>query len=88
MKSPLDLMAVALLLWKSRRTTTMIERLHGECRRRVKTQGSLPTADAAELLLCGLMISGQIRKRRSEGGHELGQLDELLATTPEPHQAA
>jgi hypothetical protein len=34
-------------------TTNMIERLHGEFRRRVKTQGSLPTEDAALVLSSG-----------------------------------
>jgi len=43
--------------WKSLRTTNAIERLNGEFRRRVKTQGSLPTAQAAELLLFGVIIS-------------------------------
>ena len=36
--------------WKALRTTNTIERLHEEFRRRVKTQGSLPTEDAA--LVC------------------------------------
>jgi quercetin dioxygenase-like cupin family protein len=33
--------------WKTLRTTNTIERLHEELRRRVKTQGSLPSEDAA-----------------------------------------
>lgn len=33
--------------WKTLRTTNVIERLNGEFRRRVKTQASLPTEDAA-----------------------------------------
>ena len=37
--------------WKSLRTTNAIERLNGEFRRRVKTQGSLPSAQAAETIL-------------------------------------
>src|SRR5439155_798187 len=41
--------------WKTLRTTNVIERLHEEFRRRVKTQGSLPTEDAALVLLCGLV---------------------------------
>jgi transposase-like protein len=60
--------------WKSLRTTNAIERLNGEFRRRVKTQGSLPSAQAAELLLFGLIISGQIRMRRIDGWRELKQL--------------
>jgi transposase-like protein len=39
--------------WKTLRTTNVIERLHEEFRRRVKTQGSLPTEDAALVLLFG-----------------------------------
>jgi len=60
--------------WKSLRTTNAIERLNGEFRRRVKTQGSLPSAQAAELLLFGLIISGQIRMRRIDGWQDLKQL--------------
>jgi transposase-like protein len=37
--------------WKTLRTTNTIERLHEEFRRRVKTQGSLPSEDAALVLL-------------------------------------
>ncbi len=64
--------------WKSLRTTNAIERLHGEFRRRVKTQGSLPNAQAAELLLFGLLSSGQIRMRRIDGWQHLGQIPEPL----------
>jgi transposase-like protein len=53
--------------WKTLRTTNVIERLHSEFRRRVKTQGSLPTEDAALVLLFGLVASGQIRLRRVDG---------------------
>jgi putative transposase len=53
--------------WKTLRTTNVIERLYGEFRRRVKTQGSLPTEDAALVLLFGLVASGQIRLRRLDG---------------------
>ena len=60
--------------WKSLRTTNTIERLNGEFRRRVKTQGSLPSAQAAELLLFGLIVSGQIRMRRIDGWQDLKQL--------------
>ena len=44
--------------WKTLRTTNVIERLHEEFRRRVKTQGSLPTEDAALVLLFSLAASG------------------------------
>jgi putative transposase len=60
--------------WKSLRTTNAIERLNGEFRRRVKTQGSLPSAQAAELLLFGLIISGQIGMRRIDGWRDLKQV--------------
>lgn len=62
--------------WKSLRSTNAIERLQGEFRRRVKTQGSLPDAKAAELLLFGLLISGQIRVRRIEGWQQMSQIPE------------
>lgn len=65
--------------WKSLRTTNAIERLNGEFRRRVKTQGSLPSAQAAELLLFGLIISGQIHMRRIDGWRELKQVSVLKA---------
>ena len=65
--------------WKSLRTTNIIERLNGEFRRRVKTQGSLPDAKAAELLLFGLLISGQIHMRRIDGWRELKHLSVLKA---------
>lgn len=57
--------------WKCLRSTNAIERLNEEFRRRVKTQGSLPTAQAAELLLFGLILSGQIRMRRIDGWRDL-----------------
>jgi transposase-like protein len=65
--------------WKPLRTTNAIERLNGEFRRRVKTQGSLPSAQAAELLLFGLIISGQIHMRRIDGWRELKQVTLLKA---------
>jgi len=65
--------------WKSLRTTNAIERLNGEFRRRVKTQGSLPSAQAAELLLFGLIISGQINMRRIDGWQDLKQVTLLKA---------
>jgi len=61
-------------LWKSLRTTNAIERLNGEFRRRVKTQNSLPDARAAERLLFGLILSGQIQMRRIDGWRELKQV--------------
>jgi transposase-like protein len=58
---------------KSLRTTNAIERLHGEVRRRFKTQGSLPPAQAAELLRFGLITSSQVRMRRIDGWRALAQ---------------
>ena len=65
--------------WKSLRTTNAIERLNGEFRRRVKTQSSLPDARAAERLLFGLIISGQIQMRRIDGWRDLKQVSLLKA---------
>lgn len=65
--------------WKVLRTTNAIERLNGEFRRRVKTQSSLPDALAAERLLFGLIVSGQIRMRRIDGWHDIKQATMLKA---------
>lgn len=64
--------------WKSLRTTNAIERLNGEFRRRVKTQASLPNAQAGELLLFGLLVSGQIRVRRIDGWEQLNQIPQPI----------
>src|SRR2546421_13084606 len=45
---------------------TIIERLNGEFRRRVKTQGSLPSEGAAPVLLFGLIATGPIPLRKNE----------------------
>jgi len=58
-------------IWKSLRTTNLIERLNGEFRRRVKTQGSFPTEAAALVLLFGLIASGAIRMRKIDGYQKL-----------------
>jgi hypothetical protein len=50
-----------------------------EFRRRVKTQSSLPDASAAERLLFGLIISGQIQMRRIDGWRDLKQVAPLKA---------
>jgi len=62
--------------WKTLRTTNVIERLHEEFRRRVKTQGSLPSEDAAVILLFSLVASGQIKLRRIDGW---GKIDAVLS---------
>jgi len=64
-------------LWKVLRTTNAIERLHEEFRRRVKTQGSLPDAQSAELLFFGLLMSGQVLLRRVRGWRHLSQVPEV-----------
>lgn len=61
------------LQWKTIRTTNVIERLNGEFRRRVKTQGSLPSEDCALVLLYSLVASGQIILRRLDGYEQLGK---------------
>lgn len=65
--------------WKSLRTTNAIERLNEEFRRRVKTQGSLPDARAAERLLFGLIIGGQIQMRRIDGWQDIKKVSPLKA---------
>jgi hypothetical protein len=45
----------------------VIERLHEEFRRRVRTQGSLPSEEAAVVLLFGLVATGKIKLRRIDG---------------------
>jgi transposase-like protein len=57
--------------WKNIRTTNVIERLNGEFRRRVKTQGSLPSEESALVLLYGLLATGQIRLRKIDGFKKL-----------------
>ena len=57
--------------WKTLRTTNVIERLNEEFRRRVKTQGALPTEDSAVVLLFSLVASGQIKLRRVDGWRKL-----------------
>lgn len=66
--------------WKSARTTNAIERLNGEFRRRVKPQGALPTAQTVEVLLYGLLLTGQIRMRRLDGWQQMSAIPAALAT--------
>ena len=60
--------------WKALRSTNVIERLHEEFRRRVKTPGSLPREDAALILLVSLVVSGQIRLRRIDGWRNIASM--------------
>jgi len=57
--------------WKALPSTNVIERLHEEFRRRVKTQGSLPSGDAAMVLLFSLVANGQIKLRRIDGWRKI-----------------
>lgn len=63
-------------MWKSLRTTNLIERVNEEFRRRVKTQGSFPTEGAALTLLFGLFASGAIRLRKINGYQHLARVVE------------
>jgi len=63
--------------WRSLRTTNMIERLNEEFRRRVKTQGSLPSEQAAVVLLFALVDQGVVRMRKMEGKDAMAEV--LLA---------
>jgi transposase-like protein len=57
--------------WKALRSMNVIERLHEEFRRRVKTEGSLPSEDAVLVLLFSLVASGQIKLRRLDGWRKI-----------------
>lgn len=67
-------------MWKSLRTTNVLENLNREFRRRTKTQGSFATEQAALTLLWGLVAFGQIRMRRITGHRELKRLIETKWT--------
>jgi len=58
-------------MWKMLRTTNCIERLNEEFRRRVKTQGSFPNADAGLKLLYGMCAAGVVLLRRIDGWKQL-----------------
>jgi transposase-like protein len=60
--------------WKVLRTTNVIERLNGEFRRRVKTQGAYPDDESALVLLFGLLVTGQITLRRMDGWRDLAKV--------------
>jgi transposase-like protein len=60
--------------WKTLRTTNVIERLNGEFRRRVTTQASLPTEDAALVLLFSLVASGHVKLRRVDGWQDIARV--------------
>lgn len=58
-------------MWKSLRTTTALENLNREFRRRTKTQASFSTEAAALTVLFGLVAVGQIVFRKIDGHQEL-----------------
>jgi len=53
--------------WKTLRSTNVIERIHGELRRRIKTQATWSTEHGVLNLLHGLFAAGIIRFRRLDG---------------------
>jgi transposase-like protein len=57
--------------WRALRSTNVIERLHEEFRRRVKTQGWLPSEDCAVVLLFSLVASRQVKLRRIDGWRKI-----------------
>ncbi|MBI5503668.1 MAG: transposase [Deltaproteobacteria bacterium] len=57
--------------WRALRTTSALERINSEFRRRTKTQASLPSEDAVLLLLFGLLRSGNIKTRRMDGWQDM-----------------
>ena len=59
--------------WKSARTTNAIERLHGEFKRRIKTQTVLPSAETAAMLFRALLASGQVTMRKVDGWQTLAE---------------
>lgn len=60
--------------WKTLRTTNVIERLNGEFRRRVKTQCSLSTENAAVVVLFNLVATGTIRLRKLDGYEKIANV--------------
>lgn len=56
---------------KTLRTRNTIDRLHEDLRRRVKTQGSLPSEAVAVVLLFSLVATGQITLRRIDGWRKI-----------------
>ena len=61
-------------MWKTLRTTNVLENLNREFRRRTKTQGSFSTEAAGVTLLWSLVAFGQIRMRRIDGHRFLSEL--------------
>jgi transposase-like protein len=64
--------------WRSLRTTNVIERLHEEFKRRIKTQCLLPCAETAAMLFWALLASGQITLRKVDGWQSLARPPAML----------
>ncbi len=69
--------------WKALRTTNTIERLNLEFRRRVKTQASFPTQEAALILMFGLVAGGIVKMRRIDGAEDMFQSASPMRPNPE-----
>jgi transposase-like protein len=67
------------LQWKSLRSTNVIERVHEELRRRIKTQAAWSTEPGVLNLVHGLFATGILRLRRVDGFTS-------IAANPEPPQ--
>jgi len=65
--------------WKTLRTTNMIERLNGEFRRRVKTQGSFPNERSALVMLYGPLATQMIRLRKIDGYRKMNEVVEKFS---------
>jgi len=61
------------------RTTNVIERIHVEFRRRIKTQGALPSEATVLRLFFVLVASGQLRLRRIKGFREIRRTEQKVA---------
>lgn len=57
------------------RSTNAIERINNEFRRRIKTQGALPSESSVLRLFFALVASGQLRLRRIKGFREIGRTE-------------
>lgn len=57
--------------WRALRTTNAIERLNQEFRRRLKTQGSLPSSSSVLILMYALVMTGQIPTRKIDGAADM-----------------
>jgi transposase-like protein len=64
-------------LHESIRTTNIIERINQEFRRRVKTQGPLPSEGAVLRLFFGLLLSGNLNMRKVRGYRHLSALAQV-----------